>query len=133
MTGRDPERHLRWQALDLDIQVLTGKELHFTAAETQQLLQKIHPEITDGAAQEIHEQVGGWPILVRAVAFAGGDLKGAIDYLQSGTFEHTIAQESLSFAKATACTLDFTEEMAAFLTGSEDNIRRRTNSKPAGA
>src|SRR5690625_341050 len=121
MTGRDPERHLRWQAFDLDIQVLTGKELSFTAAETQKLLQKIHPEITDSAAQEIHEQVGGWPILVRAVAFARGDLKGAIDYLQSGPFELTIAQESLGFAKATAYTLDFTAEMAAFLTGSEDN------------
>src|SRR5690625_5040273 len=124
MTGRDPERHLRWQALDLDIQVLTGKELSFTASETQKLLQKIHPEIADSGAQVIHEQVGGWPILVRAVAFAGGDLKGAIDYLQRGTFEHTIAQESLSFAKATACTLDFTEEMAAFLTGSEEKIGR---------
>src|SRR5690625_7906693 len=92
MTGRDPERHLRWQALDLDIQVLTGKELHFTAAETQQLLQKIHSDITDGAAQEIIEQVGGWPILVRVVAYAGGVLKSDIVFLSSDTFAHILAQ-----------------------------------------
>lgn len=120
VTGRDAERHLNWRAPDLDIDVITGRDLGFNETETRDLLRRIYPGVTDAVVQEIHEKVGGWPILVRAVGLARGDTRAAIEYLRTDR-SLGISNVRRQFVLATAITLDFDEEMASFLSGSKEN------------
>ncbi|HLS03888.1 MAG TPA: LuxR C-terminal-related transcriptional regulator [Actinomycetales bacterium] len=123
LTGREPERHKQWHAPDLDIDVVTGKDLRFSLAESRKLLTALHPEITAEQVAHVHEQVGGWPILVRAAGLASGDVNAAVEHLRRPESGFAVSQASQDFVIATALARDFSDDMAAFLTDRNDNSR----------
>src|SRR5699024_4123601 len=132
LTARDSQRHEQWHAIDLDLDIITGDDLRFTALESHELIKNIYPAATDSQSDEIHQQVGGWPILVRAAALADGDLRGAIAYLRSKEMGVAINDESQKFAWLTVHARNFTEEMARFLIGAEYNPDVLTRFRFAG-
>lgn len=121
LTGREPERHKQWHAPDLDIDVVTGKDLRFSLAESHKLLSVLHPEITAEQVAHVHEQVGGWPILVRVAGLAFGDVNAAVEHLRHPESDFAVSQANQDFVMATALARDFSDDMAAFLTQRDDN------------
>src|SRR5699024_8889318 len=59
------ERVSTWHAYDLDPKFITGAQLRFTREETQATLQRNFPDAPGTYDHEVHDAVGGWPVLVQ--------------------------------------------------------------------
>lgn len=119
-TGRQHFRPQDWGVLDLDVKTLHGIEMRFTPRESQQLLSSISPDISADEALEIHESVGGWPILVRIAALNDGNHDEVANFLQQDGVRLRESDPVFQFVFDTAHARTFTTKIASFLTSSTE-------------
>lgn len=107
-----------WHAYDLNPQLITGAHLRFTREETRNLHEKFAVAPTTQVDQ-VHEAVGGWPVLVHAAA-AGRGVKSATDYLRDKLHLSDAHNEFVDFINKTNCGVDFTRAHAKYLSENTD-------------
>jgi len=118
-TGRDPRRPDRWLAIDLDQDRFAGKDIRFSQEESVALLSNLAPHLSEEQAIELHEQVGGWPILVRTAGLAGGKKQAAANFLKNVAEVLHFSHAGREFVAATAHAEYLTVDMTRHLFGAE--------------
>jgi len=113
------ERVSTWHAYDLDPKFITGAQLRFTREETQATLQRNFPDAPGTYDHEVHDAVGGWPVLVQAAA-AGNGIGAAAAYLRDKLQFSAAHSDLISFVKSTNCGVDFPASHAKYLTQRTD-------------
>src|SRR5699024_336168 len=97
-----------------------------TQEESVRLLGTLAPHLTEEQAIELHEQVGGWPILVRTAGLAGGKKQAAAHFLKNVAEVLHFDHSGREFVSATAHARFLTVEKARHLFGDEaDTLLRR--------
>lgn len=74
---------LKTPTTDVDICRIRPEDLQFTRAESEELLALLAPQSAAVARGDVHEQLGGWPLLVRAAGLDNLDLTRVNTLLQT--------------------------------------------------
>jgi LuxR family transcriptional regulator, maltose regulon positive regulatory protein len=125
---RSHRRFLRTLSVDLEITSISACDLLFTAAETEELFERLGVDLETAEVRLAQEETGGWPEPVKRLAHRlratpeprdVSPIADAVmsDYLHRRLAHEVTSPELLQFALVTALPAEFTAELAEYLSG----------------